>query len=133
PSNGQPTCACSHAINSTNFGLLVPSPAALGRLAKVVAGRMPTPSSPDEVLASFNLQKDVGVHVGTVIHVPLFAASQAAALGAAGVPPTPMGPTASLHVVGIEAAESEFPSGSTPSYDLYATQAFARTVLPRTA
>ena len=36
-------------------------------------------------------------------------------------------------MVGFEAAESEFPSGSSPSYDLYATPAFARTVLPRTA
>jgi hypothetical protein len=37
-----------------------------------------------------------------------------------------------LHVVGIEATEYEFPSGSAPSYDLYATPAFLRTVVPRT-
>jgi hypothetical protein len=35
-------------------------------------------------------------------------------------------------VVGIEATEDEFPSGGTPTYDLYATQAFARTEVPRT-
>jgi hypothetical protein len=36
-------------------------------------------------------------------------------------------------VVGIEAAEIEFPSGQTPVYDLYATAALARSVLPPTA
>ena len=33
----------------------------------------------------------------------------------------------------IEATEGEFPSGSAPSYDLYATPAFLRTVVPLTA
>ena len=36
-------------------------------------------------------------------------------------------------MVGFEATEFEFPSGAAPSYDLYTTPAFARTVLPRTA
>ena len=35
-------------------------------------------------------------------------------------------------MVGFEATEYEFPNGGSPSYDLYATPAFARTVLPRT-
>ena len=38
-----------------------------------------------------------------------------------------------FRVVGFEATEYEFPSGTTPSYDLYTTPAFARTLLPRTA
>src|SRR6202034_4874537 len=75
-----------------------------------------------------------GVHIGTVIHLPLYAASQFAAVNnAIGAGPRPKGPTVTLHVVGIEATEIEFPSGSTPTYLLYATQAFARTVIPRTA
>jgi hypothetical protein len=69
-----------------------------------------------------------------VVRVPLYAASQLAALNnAVGALPPAKGPTVSLHVVGIEAAEIEFPSGQTPVYDLYATAAFARSVLPRTA
>lgn len=63
-----------------------------------------------------------------------WAASQlAAANGATGAPPRPLGPTVAFHVVGIEAAVGEFPSGSAPVYDLFAARAFARTVIPRTA
>ena len=36
-------------------------------------------------------------------------------------------------MVGIEVSEAEFPSGATPTYSLYATHDFARTVTPRTA
>ncbi len=36
-------------------------------------------------------------------------------------------------MVGFEATEFEFPSGTTPSYDLYATPAFAHAVIPRAA
>ena len=92
---------------------------------------MPEQSSPDQVLASFTMQQDYGVRVGTVVQVRLYALSQSAALNnAVGAPPPPTGQTVSLHVVGIEAAETEFPSGQTPVYDLYATQAFASSVLP---
>ena len=38
---------------------------------KLVAGQMPAESSPYEVLASFTLQQDYGVHIGSVIHVPV--------------------------------------------------------------
>ena len=38
------------------------------------------------------------------------------------------GPTLALHVVGIAAAEFEFPSGQAPEYDLFTTPAFARAV-----
>ncbi len=85
------------------------------------------------MLASFTLQQDYGVHLGSVIRVPFYALSQASAYdNAIGAPPKPRGPTIVLHVVGFEATEFEFPSGTTPSYDLYTTPAFARTVLPRT-
>ena len=101
---------------------------------KLVSGHLPDPSDPDQVLASFNLQQDDDVQLGTVIHVPFYAPSQFSALiDATGTPPMPMGPTVAFRVVGIEASLGEFPSGSTPSYDLYATPAFLRTVTPRTA
>ena len=43
----------------------------------------------------------------------------------------PRGPRVTLRVVGIEAAENEFPSGQSPLYDLYATRAFANSENPR--
>jgi len=132
--NGQPRCACTHTVNAVNTYVLALTPRELTRTVNLVAGRMPVQSDPDEVLASFTLEQDNGVHVGTVLHIPLYARSQAAAVYASSGPgPTPTGPTVSLHVVGIAAAEYEFPVGTTPDYDLYTTRAFARSVLPRTA
>jgi hypothetical protein len=130
---GQPTCACTHPINPTDFGVVLAPPK--GRpVFKLVSGRLPDPSAPDEVLASFTLEHDDGVHLGSVISVPIYAKAQASAYNnATGALPTPTGPTVGFRVVGFEATQYEFPSGSTPSYDLYATRAFARTILPRTA
>ncbi len=130
--NGNVTCVCKPGINSSNLSIVDLSPTALQRVVKLVAGQMPTQSSSDDVLASFNLQQDYGVHIGTVIHTPFYTSSQVqAVIGGANL--TPAGPTVASHVVGIEAAESEFPSGQSPTYDLYATQAFARTVGQRAA
>lgn len=132
PATGQPTCDCTHPINPTDFGVFFVPPQG-GSVLKLVSGRMPDPSAPDQVLASFTLQQDSGVHLGSVIHVPFYALSQASALyNASGAPPKPTGPPIDFHVVGFEATEFEFPSGATPSYDLYTTPAFARTVIPRT-
>ncbi len=127
PGSAQPTCACTHTITLSDFYINELRPTALDRVVKLVAGRMPSQSSPDEVLASFNLQQDYGVHVGTVIRTPFYAASQRQAL-TSGANVTPSGPTVALHVVGIEAAELEFPSGQAPEYDLFTTPAFARVV-----
>jgi hypothetical protein len=71
PASGPPTCACTRQINSSDFYINELSPTALTRVVKLVAGRMPMQSSPDEVLASYNLQQDDGVHIGSVIHAPL--------------------------------------------------------------
>jgi FtsX-like permease family len=131
--SGQPTCACTHPINPTDFGVIYSPPAPRSPF-KLVSGRLPDPSSPDQVLASFTLQQDYGVHLGSVIRVPLYAPSQASAYNdATGAEPKPAGPTVDLHVVGFEASEFEFPSGMTPSYDLFTTSAFAKTVIPRTS
>ena len=129
---GTPTCACARPINPTDFDLTEVAPADLPRMVKLVAGRMPSQNSPDEVLASFRLQQDIGVGVGTVIRVPLYsAAQQGAYLSGAAV--TPAGGTVTLRVVGIEAAEAEFPFAATPSYTVYTTTAFARLHAGRTA
>jgi hypothetical protein len=131
---GSPTCtSCTHPINPTDFGVVFAPPKARP-VFKLVSGHLPDPSAPDQVLASFTLQQDDGVHLGTVIDVPMFSQAQTSAYNnATGALPKPAGPTVALHVVGFEATEYEFPSGTTPSYDLYATPAFARTVIPRTA
>ena len=131
PATGQPLCACTtRAINPSNFYINELSPNALRRVVKLVAGQMPAKSSPYDVLASFTLQQDYGVHIGSVIHAPLYASSQLPAL-ASGANVSPSGPMVAFHVVGIGAAEMEFPSGSTPEYDLFTTPAFARAVNKR--
>jgi hypothetical protein len=133
PDNGQPSCACAHPINPTDFGVLV-VPAKGKPPFKLVSGHLPNPSEPDQVLASFTLRQDYGVHLGSVIKVPFYAASQRAAYNATnGQGVRPEGPTISFHVVGFEATEFEFPSGASPTYDLYAPASFDRTVLPRVA
>jgi hypothetical protein len=125
PAGGVPTCAGCRPINSEEFGLFDVSPKHLPEVAELEAGRMPNQADPNQVLASFTLQRDDGVRIGSVIHIPLYANSQLPAL-MSGANPAPDGPVLALHVVGIEAAEFEFPSESTPSYDLYGTRALAR-------
>ena len=129
---GTPACSCARPINPADFNLVEVAPADLPRMVKLVAGRMPDQNSPDEALASFRLQQDAGVGVGTVIRVPLYSAAQQAAY-ANGTAVTPAGGTVTLRVVGIEAAEAEFPFAASPSYDVYTTAAFARLRAARTA
>lgn len=128
PANGPLRCACSQKIASANFLLASVSARDLPRVVKLLSGRMPHPSKPDEVLASFTLQQ-LGLHVGSVVHVPTYTPAQTAdALNSTG---SPRGPVLALHVVGIEAAELEFPTGAAPSYDIWGTQALAASARPR--
>jgi len=92
----------------------------------------PRQSDPDEVLASFTLVRDNGIRLGSVLRPQL--ASPAQLRGGSGVPadPSPVLRPA-LRVVGVVAAESEFPSGAASHYDLFATTAFAAKVNPRAA
>jgi ABC-type lipoprotein release transport system permease subunit len=130
PAAGTPTCSCGHLINANDFGLAEISPKKLGTFVKLVSGRLPDQTKPDEVLASFTFQKDVGVRVGSRIRVPLYARSQRTdVLTQSGA--TPKGPTVTLRIVGIEAADIEFQSSSYPYYDLYTTAAFDRAINPR--
>ncbi len=132
PFNGDLVCACGSGINNANVSFLGLSPAGLDRVTKLVAGRLPDQSSPDQVLASVNLEQDFGVHIGTVVHSQFFAPAQEKA-ALAGVNVNPTGPTLAFHVVGIETAENEFPDGQNPTYDFYTTQAFTRTAGQRVA
>jgi hypothetical protein len=121
PYIGGPVCAsCRQPIDASNFLINEVPPRELPRMVSLLSGRMPDQSDPGEVLASFTLAQDNGVRVGSVIRVPLVSPSQLNG----GAP----GQRLALRVVGIVAAESEFPSGAEPHYDLYSTAAFAATV-----
>jgi hypothetical protein len=80
PTSGTPTCACSRPINFDDFGVFEVPPKQLTHMVKLESGRMPDQSDPDQVLASFTLAQDDGVHVGTVIRVPFVAPSQRSAV-----------------------------------------------------
>jgi ABC-type lipoprotein release transport system permease subunit len=132
PFNGTLICACASGINDANVSFLDLSPKGLDRVTKLVAGRMPHQSSPNEVLASVNLEQDFGVHIGTTVSTRFYSPSQLKALiGGANLSPT--GPTVAFHVVGIETAESEFPAGQAQAYDFYTTEAFAKSAGRRVA
>jgi len=127
---GQLRCASCHTPIDTDSMLIneVP-PRELPRMVTLLSGRMPDQSDPDEVLASFTLAKDNGVRVGSVIQAQVASVAQLSG-GPADRSPV-MNPA--LRVVGIVAAESEFPSGTSVHYDLYATTAFAAAVDHRAA
>ena len=110
PFYDQPGCSCHRQIYTGAFSVREVPPASLGRVAKLVAGRMPDPSSPVEALASFTLERDYGVHLGTVITLPMAGASQRQAvfnaMNGQGPPPKKAnGPKMAMRVVGIVAAE----------------------------
>jgi hypothetical protein len=71
---GHPHCRCTHPISINAFGVGFVSPGSKP-VVKLVSGREPAASSPDEVLASFTLQKDKGLRLGSVITVPFYAPS----------------------------------------------------------
>src|SRR5206468_11259624 len=121
---------CDRQSYTGAFSVREVPPASLGRVAKLVAGRMPDPSSPVEALASFTLERDYGVHLGTLITLPMAGALQRQAvfnaMNGQGPPPKKAtGPRMAMRVVGIVAAENEFSSGQVTTYDLYPGPAFA--------
>ena len=125
-----PLCSCHRRISAGSFSVREVPTASLGRVAKLVSGRMPDPSSPFETLASFTLQRDYGVRLGTVITLPMAGASQRAAVfkALAGEGPAPKkatGPRMAMRVVGIVAAENEFSYGQGVTYTLYPGPGFA--------
>jgi FtsX-like permease family protein len=131
PVTAAPRCSsCRKPIDASNFVIWEVPPRSLPRMVKLVSGRLPDQSSASEVLASYTLARDNGVHIGTLIRVPLLSQAQGGS-NPAGQSPPPQGPLPALRVVGIVAAQTEFPSGSQDSssrYDLYATAAFAAAV-----
>jgi FtsX-like permease family len=130
PATAVPSCACTRTISQEEFNLFLAPTKSLSHIANLVAGKMPDPSDPHQILASFNMQ-ELGIRVGSVLTIPFYAPSQRVALDSGHI--TPRGPKLALRVVGIEAAEGEFP-GTTgdPEKDLYATPALARALSGKT-
>jgi hypothetical protein len=130
PISGALHCAsCRKPIDTEDFLINEVPPGQLPRMVRLLSGRMPHQSDPGEVLASFTLARDNGVRIGSVIRAQLGSPAQ---LRGGPADPSPVLHPA-LRVVGIAAAESEFPSGASLHYDLYATTAFAAAVNHRAA
>jgi uncharacterized integral membrane protein len=126
PANGTPSCACTHHLSAFALSIFEIPPRSLPHFAKLLSGHLPDQSAADQVLASFSLEKDYGMHIGTVLRVPLYTPAQAAANSSA----TPDGPTVTFRVVGISASEADFPSVGSSTDEVITTRAFDRAVNP---
>jgi ABC-type lipoprotein release transport system permease subunit len=125
--------SCRKPVDPGSFGVFEVPPGGLSRVVKLLSGRMPDQSNPDEVLASYTLARDNGVHVGSVIEVLTPTPAQvklAQKVGRSKVNIAAV-PRHSLRVVGLVVAENEFPAGNGPRYDLFPTKAYAAAVNPR--
>jgi hypothetical protein len=119
---------------AVTFSVWEVPPGSLSRVVKLLAGRMPDQSNPDEVLASYTLASDDGVHIGSVIRVLSPTPAQvklAQKLGLSHPVNIAAVPQRSLRVVGLVVAENEFPAGTGSRYDLFTTKAYAAAVNPR--
>jgi hypothetical protein len=101
----------------------------VGSAIKLLSGRLPT--APDEILAGFSLQQQAGLHVGSLVKVPMYLPSQRHAVffSSNGSYVIPKGPVEAFRVVGFEASMLDFPT-STPSYTIFTSPAFEREVGP---
>ena len=126
--------SCRTPIDPGSFDVLEVPPASLARTVRLLSGRMPDQSRPDEVLASYTLARNSGAHIGSVIQVLIPTQAQlklAQKLGPSKVNRAAV-PRRSLRVVGFVVTENEFPNGQGPRYDLFSTRAFAAAVNHRT-
>jgi hypothetical protein len=92
---------------------------------RLVEGRLPTSIS--EAVVGFSMEQQLGVHMGSIVTLPLFSLAQTTQAFARKVTASPHGPVTHLRVVGIEASVSDFPSNA-GSFALYTSPAFDRAV-----
>ena len=126
--------SCRRPIDPGSFDVLEVPPASLARTVRLLSGRMPDQSRPDEVLASYTLARNIGAQIGSVIQVLIPTQAQlklAQKIGPSKVNKAAV-PRRSLRVVGFVVTENEFPNGQGPRYDLFSTRAFAAAVNHRT-
>ena len=119
---------------AATFSVIEVPPVSLSRVVKLLSGRMPDQSNPDEVLASYSLASDNGVHIGSVIRVLTPTPAQVKLAQKVGASKVNIAAVSrrSLRVVGLVVAENEFPAGTGSRYDLFTTKAYAAAVNPRT-
>ena len=132
-------CASCGAINaSQSFDAFELTPRDLARTVKLVSGRMPDQSDPNQTLASTSFADDSGVRVGSVVQIYTPTPAQISRIGSENqsTPPTPAQlaqvPHRSARVTGLVVTENEFPAGTGSRYDLFPTQAWAAAVNPHT-
>jgi ABC-type lipoprotein release transport system permease subunit len=131
PANGPPACKGCRLLANQNFGVVGLAPKEIAGEVKLLSGRMPDQSKPAEVLASYTMQRDLGIRLGSHVRIRFASAKQRNAI-LNGTHVAPDGPRYDFTVVGTEASESEFPSASGTNYDLYTTEAFTRSIRGRT-
>lgn len=131
PANGPPGCRGCQLLANQNFGVVGLSPQDLVGQVKLLSGRMPDQSKPVEVLASYTMQRDLGIHLGSHIRIRFASVGQRNEI-LNGAEVAPAGPRYEFRVVGIEASENEFPAASSTNYSLYTTKAFLRSINDRT-
>ena len=132
PVNVGPRCdSCRRPIPAGSFGVFEIPPRSVALVTRLMACRMPDQSRPDEVLASYTLARDNGVHIGTVIQLltptpaQIRLVQQGKAKRSALIREVPRH---SLRVVGLVVTQNEFEAGNGSRYDLFTTRAFAAAV-----
>ncbi len=131
PANGPPACSRCRLLANQNFGVVGLAPQDLANQVKLLSGRMPDQSNPAEVLASYTMERDLGIRLGSHIRIRFASGSQRNEI-LNGADVTPRGPLYDFRVVGTEASENEFPAANSTNYDLYTTKAFIRSINDRT-
>ncbi len=131
PANGPPACRGCRLLANQNFGVVGLAPRDLAGRVKLLTGRMPDQSTPSEVLASYTMEQDLGIHLGSHIRIRFASAGQRNQI-LNGADVTPDGPSYDFRVVGTETSESEFPATNGTNYSLYTTKAFIRSINGRT-
>jgi hypothetical protein len=102
PANGPPACRGCRLLANQNFGVVGLAPQDVAGQVKLLSGRMPDQSNPAEVLASFTMQRDLGIRLGSHIRIRFASARQRNEI-LNGTEITPNGPLYDFRVVGIEA------------------------------
>lgn len=108
-------------VPANDVGVLGLPNSHLDTTVRLLSGRMPV--RPHEVLAGFSMQQQFGLHVGSTVTVPFYSLAQGHTLFTSSGYVVPHGARVSFRVVGFEASEADFPTG-TPSYTLYTSRAF---------
>jgi hypothetical protein len=94
---------------------------------KLLSGHLPTASG--DAVVGYDMQQQFNLKIGSIVTVPFFAPSQRHAVLNSNTAVAAHGPRVHLRVVGFEASLLDFPTIS-PSYSIYVSGAFAKSVGP---